>query len=259
MEWSKEDVRMAFNLFINLLREGRIGEDNSELRYAYQRPEVRQIIEEVIEEEAGVKIFDLQGIIYLTPGVSNSYFGYKNAELRDRMKLKTNDELYLAYFSILCLLSKFYSSEDQSMASRQFLSLEELERTITGYLEEIAQGEEEEVESLEEEFQINLKSIADIWEELPPFDDQLKSLRRGRNNRISFLLRVMAFLEEEELVQVLEDDIIRLQPRLEHTIIRYYFHSERKEALLGLLSEESLLQREADQSELESEDTNAPH
>lgn len=236
MAYDREHIQEAFRLFMTLLKEG--STDRSEDRYAFQRQEVREIMEEIMEVEARVKIFEIDGTIYLTPGMNNHFFGYKNAELREKMKLPSNDHLYLAYFIIICLLSRFYNSDDQSFATRQFLPLQELEKKVSGYLEAVLAEDEESVQEKEEELGINLKSIAMIWEDIPPFDDRLKNIKKGRNNRISFILRVMTFLEDQGLVKMLEYDHICLLPKLDHIIYRYYFQSERKEALLGLFSQE---------------------
>ncbi|MDD4518336.1 MAG: DUF6063 family protein [Limnochordia bacterium] len=235
MEWAKEDVQLAFRIFLRLLENGQII-DERELFYAYQRSEVRQILEEVIEAEADVKIFALGDHLYLSPGLDNRTFGYTNEELREKMKLRTNQELYLAYFTILCLLAKFYNSDDQTLASRQFVPLEELEETITGHMRRIQETPPEQVEEVSADLQLNLANSAEIWLDLPPFDDTVKNLRSARNNRISFLLRVLAFLEEEDLVQILQEHEVRLLPKMEHLVVRYYFHSQRKDELLALLA-----------------------
>lgn len=236
MEWQKDDVTWAFRIFTKLLQKGVILEDDRELHYAYQQNEVRQVLEEVIEREAEVKIFAAGGNIYLTPGVDNLNFGYTNSELRERMKLRNNSELYLAYFVVLCFLAKFYNSDDQSLTSRQFVPLEELEETVTGHVNTVMESEPEEVEAEEEKYRINLRSVAEQWQDIPAFDESVKNLKSARNNRISFLLRVMRFLEDESLVQILEDREVRILPKLEHVVVRYYFHSQRKDMLLELLS-----------------------
>lgn len=238
MEWTKKDITDAFRIFFTLLKDGIIEEDNSELRYAFQRSEVRQLLEDIIEKEAEVKIFSAKGNIYLTPGLDNRFFGYKNLELLKKMKLNNNTELYLAYFVILVLISKFYNSEDQSLASRQFLPIDELEKSITSYIENIRDRENDEIEEIEEELSINLKSISEVWMDIPSFDDTIKNLRRAKNNRISFLIKIMDFLEEESLIQVLEDYTIRPLPKMEYLIIKYYFNNERKEMLLSYLNDE---------------------
>lgn len=237
MEWSQEDVRLAFQIFLQLLPTGRI-ENNQEFLYHYeQNPNVRLILEEIIEKEADVKIFSMGGHLYLTPGVNNRYFGYSNEQLRTLIKLENNSELYLAYFAMLCLLAQFYNSDDQALTSRQFLPLEELEAIMTGHVTEIRAAQAEQIEALEEEIQVNLSSVAALWSEMPAFNETLRHQRRGRNNRISFLLRVLTFLENEGLVQVLGDSEIRLLPKLEHLVVKYYFHSQRKDYLLQLLAQ----------------------
>ncbi|MDD3653750.1 MAG: DUF6063 family protein [Desulfotomaculaceae bacterium] len=236
MEWYKDDVMWAFRIFTKLLHNGVIDENERDYHYAYQRIEVRQVLEEVIEREAEVKIFAAGGNLYLTPGVDNNFFGYRNAELREQMKLRNNSELYLSYFVILCFLAKFYNSEDQSLTSRQFVPLEELEETVTEHVNTVLEAKTEEVELQEEKYQLNLRSVSESWLDMPAFDDSVKNLKIARNNRVSFLLRVMKFLEEEGLVQILEDREIRILPKMEHLVVKYYFHSQRKEMLLELLS-----------------------
>lgn len=238
MELLEEDVRSAFKIFMRLLESGVIAENERELQHEYLRGEVRYILEEVIEREADVKIFSAGGTLYLSPGVDNRFFGYKNAELRDRMGLRNNSELYLAYFIILNLLAKFYNSDDQSLASRQFVPLAELEETITGHVTTVMEASPDEVRMLEEDYDINLRSVAEVWLDLPPFDDNVTHLNKARNNRISLLLRVMKFLEDEGLVQVLENREVRLLAKMEHLVIKYYFNSQRKDYLLELFSQE---------------------
>ncbi|MGM0508059.1 MAG: DUF6063 family protein [Fusobacteriota bacterium] len=237
MEYTIEDMKWAFKIFMYLIKNGIIPEDKSDYLYAYQKNEVRYIIEEIIEEEADCKIFSFGNAIYLTPGINNWFLGFSNEELKSEMGLRTNNELYLGYFTILCLLAKFYNSEDQNMATRQFLPIEELESKITEQIDKFKELGEMALDQQEKSLELNITKIILEWEDLPVFDEELKNLRRGRNNRISFILRIMGFLEKEELVQVLENREIRLLPKFEHMILKYYFHTERKEKILNLLTE----------------------
>lgn len=236
MEWNQDDVRLAFRVFFALLRNGHV-EDPEFLYHYEQNPNVRLILEEIMEKEADLKIFSMGEHLYLSPGVDNRFFGYTNEELRTMLKLENNSELYLAYFAMLCLLAQFYNSDDQALTSRQFLPLEELEGIMTAHALEIQAAKEEQVAALEEEAQINLSSVAELWSELPAFNETLRYQKRGRNNRISFLLRVLGFFEAEGLLQVLGESEIRLLPKLEHLVVKYYFHSQRKDYLLQLLAQ----------------------
>lgn len=235
MQWDSGDVRDAFQIFIKLLHRGEV--QDSDLYFAYNQGDVRLILEEVVEKEAGVKIFAAGESLYISPGVDNPLFGYTNAQLREKMKLRDNSQLYLAYFVMLCLLAKFYNSDDQSLTSRQFLPLEELEENVTGHVQHVLEAQQEDVEEMEEATQLNLSSVAELWSELPAFDDTKKVLRRARNNRISFILQVLAFLEGEGLIQIIEDREVRLLPKMEYLVIKYYFHSQRKDYLLQMLME----------------------
>ncbi len=240
-DFGEEDMRWAFKIFLYLVENGTISEEEADYYYAYQKEGVQYFLEEIIEEEADCKIFSLDGQIFLTPGMNNWLLGYSNQELRNKMSLKTNKELYLGYFIILCLLAKFYNSDEQAMTSRQFLLVDELEEMITQQVEKIQSLSENDLQHREQELEITLSSVAAVWEDLPVFDEQLKNIRRGKKNRVSFILRVLAFLEEEGLVQVLENKEIRLLPKFEYLVVKYYFNSQRKEKILDLISEENVI------------------
>ncbi|NLL43059.1 MAG: hypothetical protein GX251_06950, partial [Firmicutes bacterium] len=63
MEWTQEDVRLAFRIFLQLLPTGHI--EDLELLYHYeQNPNVRLILEEIIEKEADLKIFSMGSHLY---------------------------------------------------------------------------------------------------------------------------------------------------------------------------------------------------
>jgi len=237
LDYTEDDIRWTFKIFMYLIKNGYIPESKSDYHYAYQKNEVKYLLDEIVEEESDSKIFSFNGVIYLTPGINNWFLGYSNEQLRNKMSLRTNKELYLGYFTIICLLSKFYNSESQRMASRQFLLIDELEEFITEQIDKFKQFSEMELEQKEKSLEINLTKIIKEWGSLPVFDDELNNLRRGRNNRISFILRIMSFLEDEELVQVLENKEIRLLPKFKHIVENYYFHNSRKEKILNLIED----------------------
>lgn len=232
-----EDVEDAIHIFLELLKEGEIDQkDQGELFLAYQRPDVQFVLDEIIEKSAEVQIFSLAGKIYLTPGVENYYLGYSNEELRKEMKLgDTNSHLYLAYFIILNMLARFYNSDDQTLARRQFITLEEIESSVTRHLEQVMRSDEARVEEVENGLRVNLKSIAQIWSNTPIYSDHLKSLPINGKYRVCMILRVLRFLEKEALVSVLEDFSVVLTDKMKHLITYYYSNSDRKDELLRML------------------------
>ena len=235
MQFNKETIEKAFQIFRRLLEAGEIRSEERELWAAYQDAGVREILEDVIEKQMGIKVLAGHEVLYITPDVDNDLFGYTHAELRQAMGLRSNRELYLAYFAMLCLFALLYNSDDQTTRSRDYVPVEELERYVTTQVQRLAAAYPEDVVTLEDDYEINLAGVADAWLELPAFDDTLKNLNLGRNNHVSFLLRVMRFLEREGLVFILEQREIRPSEKLDRIITRYYFNSRRKERILDLL------------------------
>lgn len=246
--WSKQDVQLATKIFFRLWEKGKIDKSEREYINGYHTKEVREILEDNFEKATNVRIFSIDETIYMTPGINNELFGYTNEELKHKLlshKYST-DRLYLAYFVVLNLLAKFYNSAVQTGPTRQFLMIEELEETITNHLEPVYRGESERVVALSLENGINFKEIAETWMEIPKFDITVKYPRKGKH-RIAFILKVLDFLVEEDLVQLLEDQEIRLLPKMEHLIMRFYFNTERREKLFDLVSVPfGITQREED-------------
>lgn len=236
MTYKQSDVDKAVRIFVHLLREQMISAGDRELFRAYQEPAVREILEEIIEKHAEVKLLASDQAIYLSPSVDNVTFGYTNQELRQTMKLNSNKELYLAYFVILTLLSMFYNSNDQMARTRQYVELKDLERYVTDQMERVAAADPQDVRTVEEDVRMNLATAAEVWLDLQPFDDNVQFIGRARNNRISFIHRVVRFLEQENLLTLLEEREIRPTSKLDQIMISYYFHTERKQRVLSMLS-----------------------
>ena len=65
-------------------------------------------LQEMVElYELELYITDAAGI-FIIPKINNKVFGYTNEELRHKLNVKNNKELYLSYFSIYCVISTFY-------------------------------------------------------------------------------------------------------------------------------------------------------
>ncbi|MES2614547.1 MAG: DUF6063 family protein [Bdellovibrionota bacterium] len=231
----------AFKLFLFLLRNGKVTIDDKEMMRAWRTPEIKDIIYEVILENAEVRIFEADGVIYMLPELQSELFSYDNEFIRKSMNLKNNTELYLAYFIILCLITLFYNS-DSGSSGRQYIPINDLERFITVQAEEILIEEVEITNHKEEETGLKLYRIAAHWQGLDPFNPDIKQMRRASKNRVSYILRVCRFFESEGYLQikegimdVLEDSEVRILPRLKHAIENEFFHSQRKDNILKMM------------------------
>jgi hypothetical protein len=229
----------AFKIFIYLIKHGEFTDHDRELMRLWRTPEVRDVLRSIIMPQAEVDIFEVKGTIYITPMVGSKLFSYRNEEIKRALNLKTNKELYTAYFVMLCLISMYFSGED-SNSTRNYVPVQQLEQYISKYTSEILASTEEDLKSIEDETGFPLKAIAETWDNLDPFNPEIKNLRRASKNRVSFILRVCDFFEDEGylkvgLLQVLEESEIRLLPKIEHFISHAYYNDRRKDELLQFL------------------------
>lgn len=242
--YSKESVERAIQLFILLLEKGETDEKDRDLVFAYKEdPTAQEIVSQMIEKQAGIKILHVGDKLYVTPTIDNKVFGYSNEELRVKMGLRNDNvavglKLYLAHFIILATLSMFYNSDDLNTKVRQYVPIEELEKYVTEKLQMLGTGDYGKYLSAEHDF--NFHSVAEYWLSMPAFDETLTNQRMGHKSRVSYLLKVWAFLEEEGLAKVAVDSELHPTDKLDHMVRKYYAHQKRKDELLSLIQQKEI-------------------
>ncbi|ARU60051.1 hypothetical protein CBW65_02445 [Tumebacillus avium] len=242
--YSKESVERAIQLFVLLLEKGETDEKDRDLVFAYKEdPAAQEIVAQMIEKEAGIKILGVGDKLYVTPAIDNKVFGYTNEELRVKLGLRSDNvamglKLYVAYFIILATLAMFYNSDDLNTKVRQYVPIEELEQYVTEKLHMVGTGEYGDY--LSQEYEFNFQQVAEYWHNMPAFDETLTNQRMGRNSRVSYLLKVWSFLEEEGLAKVAMDSELHPTDKLDHMVRKYYSHQKRKNDLLSLISQKEI-------------------
>lgn len=237
-----ETVVKAFEIFLELVRRGHLDGSSPELFAAGKNDaEVQDLLANVIEPLAGVKILETPERLYLSPNTDNKFFGYTNEDLRSRMKLDNNRQLYLAYLVILCLMAQFFGTDAMDEVTRSYVTVSDLEKFITNKLQGL--GQEEDLKELDDKLEYNFASSIELWKDLPEYDQSLKHLRRSKNNRISFILRVTAFLQEESLAVVYDDREIHVTEKMQVMVAKYYADSARKEKLLALIRRQEAVEQ----------------
>ncbi|KLU60190.1 hypothetical protein CEB3_c36210 [Peptococcaceae bacterium CEB3] len=233
--YKAETVASALEIFLELVKKGELhAEEYPQLVQTYKTDlEVQGLLTNIVEPLADVKILESLYVLYLSPNLDNRFFGYTNEELRQRLGLTLNRELYLAYFIILSLLAMFYGEDSLSEVSRSYVTAADLERFVSERLQSLAGAAE--LPEWEKELEVNLLSSVELWQDMPEYDPELKTLRRSNKNRISFILRVARFLEEDGLAHVEQDREIYLTQKTEQMVRKYYSERNRQEKLLSLL------------------------
>lgn len=230
---SSEAARKAIKLFMKLLEKGRVRKsEDTDLFDSYEDPEVSEVMG-IFEDEAGILMVRTGDTLYYTPKTDNRFFGFNNEELRDKMKLSNNTELYAAYLIILTILIKFYNGENYNIKCRSVVKVEELERYITAKLEIFS--EKETAEDDEQSIGFNFSAVARLWLELPPYDEKISHYARSSGTRISLIYKTLGFMREQGLINLANENEIFTTDKLDVMATSYYPESGRKKELLSYL------------------------
>ncbi len=256
LSWSREAVSSAFEIFTHLLADGIIPADNKVVLTQWDNSEVRALLHEVIETKAKVRIFEAGGSLHMIPELDNDVLGFNASLMREKLGETGHVAVFASYFIILCLLALFFEG-DEPIRTRDYLGLEKLENHVTAMLTEVQSQSPEERSATDERTGLELSAIAEFWLEKEAFNPKLKNLRASTKNRVSFLLKVCRFFEDQgylrlsenrsdALLEVMENSEIRLLPKLETVVQWYFFDANRKNTLLSLVhSAQNLAGKEA--------------
>lgn len=65
MYWDKSDVEVAFELFLMLLKKGKIEKSEREMYQLYTKEQVQEILNKLIEQKANMKILETEDALYI--------------------------------------------------------------------------------------------------------------------------------------------------------------------------------------------------
>lgn len=240
MNYEEGVFREAFVLYQALIKHKEIDKKkHNELYRTYFSQEVREVIQNVIQPEAKVKIFQIDETIYLVPEIENEVLTYTNEELRNEMRLSTNKELYMAQFIWINVLSEFYGDQYQyTNESRAYVKVEEILRKVEAYINQFKEIEEEELADLSSLYEMDLEGMIEVWDGLRSMTDDLNDVRRATKRDYGFLLKVLSFWENERLLVIHNNEEIVLTDKMKRISTQYYHHEERINRIKDLLNKE---------------------
>ena len=236
MTYESSAVETALLLLRELLTHPVVNkENNSNLLIRIQQdPEVLGLWKEVIEPTFGVTLLKAGDQYYLSTGIEESIFSYNNEELRSKLGVSNNTELYTCSFIVLTLLAAFFNSDDTTGPSLEYITLTDLERQVTQNFEALTKRED--IEELENRSRVNLIEPARFWLDLPVKKPGAVHDKRTQS-RWGYLLRTLDFLEEHQLVRVIQERQVFPQQRLSSMVAHYYNHRDHKNMILELIME----------------------
>ena len=104
MEEIKDSLNIALEIINTLLQEIKKSE-NAELYQQYVGNDEVESLCDMIAEKMGFNIYRLDNTLNLCVMLDNKVFGYSNEDLKKKIKiLNKNEDIYLMYFIIICVL-----------------------------------------------------------------------------------------------------------------------------------------------------------
>lgn len=221
----------AITIFNKLLQYGQIDINNSELYDCYVDTETYEILIK-IAETSNVVIKKVDEILYLLPNIDNDLFGFSDKEIKESLYSgTTKEDLYLFQYILILILGKFYSSTGDNPKLLTHISINDLINHITSSL--TAFIKDENVDDIENTYEINIKRLFNKWDGLLTQDDITRSSLKTKRG---VLLRTIRFLESEKIINFYEnEDIIKTTRRCDDIMKSFFLTYDRKEKIFDFL------------------------
>ncbi|MGU8835477.1 DUF6063 family protein [Clostridium perfringens] len=234
-----ENYKIALEIFTKVIRNIPINEKNNEDLYnALTRNSfVMTCLEELLS------MLDLDLYINETDGVfvaakpNNTIFGYKNQELKEKIGLRYNSELYLAYFIMYSVISTFYIQSNYR-TQVEFITSKSLLDNVEEKLKALSENC-----NLSVEYESSFKNLYSVWSGMPESaikdkDDVNFDEKRGKT-KLSIVNKTLDFLVEQGFMDKDEHTSrFSINSKFEFVIERFFEDSNTNQVLIDLLEEE---------------------
>ncbi|WP_347940329.1 DUF6063 family protein [Peribacillus simplex] len=224
----EEDILInAYRLHQNLMIKGELQKKKDvELYRLYSDPEIREVLHRVFLPIDQAIIVKADETLYLVPEVQNDAFSYNNEELRHLVKLKDNKELYFAQFIWMNVISEFYGEQFLLTGeTRSFIKVDEILNKVKELMGNFDKLPEEDLNELSVQYELNIPGMLDVWHNLSEVTDKVKDLSKSHKKDYGFFLKVLGFLEKENLIVVKEEEEIVMTEKMK-SIVGHYYHQE---------------------------------
>ncbi len=193
--------------------------ETSELYNAYYADSEVYDITNALLQRLGMKLYEYNDSVFVTAGNGNKVFGYTNDDLKRKLGLRLNKELYLVYFIIYEALLQFYKSSD-TYQIKDYIRIDELIEAVTGDLKQIG-GDMVSVSESDNDTG-SFKEVAVLWDSLPPMISEDKDRNKAsRGSQMGYVKLTANLLSGEGIFTNVDD---RLYPTDRfHAIAENYF------------------------------------
>ncbi len=144
-------------------------------------------------------VFEHENRLYACAGEKNRVFGYTNDEMKKEIGVRLNRELFLCYFIIYNIITRFYN-DTGSYTFAEYIKAEEVIHAVDGSLSSVKSGLS--VVALNEVEEHSFKTIALVWEDLPMMSGSGEdvAVRAARGSKLGFVKMTFNFLVKQGLM-----------------------------------------------------------
>ncbi len=210
----------ALDIYSALMTGREISRKNPDTRDLYEEFYSNGAVYDIttkLFKKLNLSLYEYKDAIYVSPGEGNRVFGYTNDDMKRILGLRLNKELYMVYFIMYNVLLCFYQ-DSSSYQTREYLKQEEIIEQVTTYLSAIT--EDLSVYSMNEMEEDSFKTLALLWDELPPATSEDKN-RASRASRVGYVKLALNFMVSSKLFIEIDD---RYYPTDRfHAIVENYF------------------------------------
>lgn len=198
-------IETAMELLAKLINQESVccQKENSNLYQAYSESgEVFELVNQMIRA-LNLELYDHKNGLYLTAGNHNLIFGYTNEELKNEIGIRTNRELYLCYFIIYHIITKFYTNS-ATYTYQDYVKILEIADAVDQGFQKVAKQMETIVLTEMEDY--SFQQINMIWEELAiTSNDNSPIIRADKGSKAGLVKKVFNFLQKQELFVSVEE------------------------------------------------------
>lgn len=201
---TEQTLETAIEIFAKLINQEPVkyqGENAGLYEEYTQNGEVYDSVNKIMKA-LNLELYDYRNGLYLTPGEANHVFGYTNDELKDIIGLRLNRELFLCYFIIYHIITKFYT-DSATYTYQEYVKIPEIVEAVDVSFQRLSAGTETFVLSEAEEYSFEQMAIA--WDMPLTTNEDSAVIRAEKGSRAGIVKKVFNFLIRQGLFVEVED------------------------------------------------------
>ena len=221
------NLEKALDLISDLIQ----GEENPVLYEEYSSNSEIYRLTTLIAKKLGLTIYEYQNHLYVTSTEHHKIFGFTNEELKKRIGVRLNRELYLCYYIIFTIMTRFYQ-DSATYSYIEYVKIEDVIRAVDKGLASVISKIE--ILVLSEIEENSFRTLALMWEDLPMIATEESVVRRAaRNSKIGYVKMVVNFMVSQKLLMEAEE---RYYPTMRFRALMENYYTEHQGRLYELLN-----------------------